>query len=151
MDGDAEVERRAGPCNQEKEIMTTTIRSFAAAMLLTAVMLFAANAATAACTAVKVTNNLNCDVQLCLFDAATAATICTNVPAGATVIVNIPAGFTISGGVSAGHNRYRFGANGCTVCYAQVGPAALCCGEVCYDPTTCHITIGVCTQAICNP
>jgi hypothetical protein len=106
----------------------------------------------AQCARISATNNLNCDIQLCLV-GTNGAEICTGIPSGATVSIVSPTTFTPIGVKSAGGNTYTFStATGCTVCFNQITPAAVrCCGTVCFDRSACTITVGACTSTICNP
>ncbi|MBS1914473.1 MAG: hypothetical protein JST22_20960 [Bacteroidetes bacterium] len=133
---------------------STTMRTFpafAAAMLLAIAGLFVSSAANAQCTSLTVSNNVSCDLRLCLFRSNTVATVCVDVPAGGTVVLALPPGFVPDGGVSRGGNRYRFTATGCTLCYEQITSTVVpCCAEVCYDPVACTININPCTSAVCG-
>jgi hypothetical protein len=138
----------------EINIMTTCKRALAPIIvgaLFCLATLLSAGTARAQCGSVAATNNLQCDIQLCLYSATGAALVCTNIPAGATVTIVFPAAFNPTGAVSLGGNQYPFSATGCTVCFRQrTATVVPCCGEVCFDRANCTMTVGPCTSAICN-
>jgi hypothetical protein len=129
----------------------TTVAMIAGALVMIAA-LFSAGTASAQCNSVVVTNNLGCNLQLCLYSPTGVAPVCWGIPAGGPTVITFPAGFVPAGAVSSGGNRYAFGADGCTKCFSftTTGPVR-CCGVVCWDPHSCSITINPCTTPTCNP
>lgn len=135
-------------------VIRRSLYPFILGMLVVAGIFFAAESAQAQCNSISITNNLNCDVVLCLYNASSAASICSPIiPAGGTGSITVPAGWTPTGGVSQSGVRYPFdNATGCTDCYRQITSSAVkCCGVVCYDRATCSIKIGPCPTTVCNP
>jgi len=137
--------------------MSTVIRKslypLIAGMLVWVGLFLSTESAQAQCDSLTITNNVGCDLVLCLYNASTAAHLCSPIiPPGGTAVIYPPAGWVPSGGVSQGGIRYPFSATGCTVCYRQITSTAVrCCAEVCYDPIACTITVRPCSTAVCNP
>jgi hypothetical protein len=123
------------------------------AALACIVMLAGSGTARAQCTTVTVNNTAACSVNLCLYDiTGTTPQECWFIPNNGPVRITFPAGFSPDGVVSNAGKRYAFDAAGCSVCYTQttVTPV-VCCATVCYDASTCTITIAPCTQTVCYP
>ena len=126
--------------------MTTVIRRSMAliifSLLLSLGMVLSASRAHAQCASITVTNNLPCDLELCLYSTNVVVPLCFNIPANSVTVINLPATFNVAGVVSAGGNRYGFPAvtGGCTRCFIQRS-ACVCCGEVCFDRANCTISI----------
>ncbi|HVZ39252.1 MAG TPA: hypothetical protein VHI13_08255 [Candidatus Kapabacteria bacterium] len=133
--------------------MTTTIRRSIAVATVAAFAWLTMFASTGtACSRVKVTNNLKCDLQLCLYSLTGAAPQCWSIPQGGPTTIVFPAGFVPAGAVSAAGTLFPFNGDGCTDCFTFTTAGVVpCCGVVCYDPDACSITINLCTQAHCNP
>ena len=131
--------------------MQTRIRFAALAVVLVSVMALAAltNTQTAraqACVVTNVTNNTACALNLCMYDAG-GAIRCWNIPVGGPTGIAL-GGFLPVGVISAAGVQRPFGLGGCTVCTALRGPGGICCGQVCYSPAACTITITACGPCV---
>ncbi len=135
--------------------MTTSSLRISPAALIAAFVLFLAMSgvglAQVLCPAVKVNNQTNCTINLCLYDSLAGVVTCHMIPAGApNTPFPFPAGFVPTGVQTASGNHYAFPAQppspACTPCI-NLGPlGAVCCATVCYDQTTCRILISNCAS-----
>ena len=148
--------------------MTNRSRSFSFAAVFAALMLIVAVAAEAQvawnppCGVTTIRNlSPNCPAQLAL--RANAALPIYNIPAGGTIVVPTPPpGLIINGVDSLGPITSPVVAPGpvatcgCaigdfTVCCVTLPPAPGCCFDVCFDRTTCTITLRPALCLVCQP
>jgi hypothetical protein len=129
------------------------IKALIVAAALVCLALFGnVGSALAQCTSITVTNNLDCNLTLCLYNPTAATQPCFNIPTGGPTVINLPPGFIPVGAVSAAGAELPFGANGCTPCFSHLTTLPyMCCGVVCYNPRACTITIGHCVSTHCTP
>lgn len=148
--------------------MVVRSRFSVAAIFAAAALFLGAAGARAQCTVIAVTNNLPGSVDLTLVDQTVMppATATKTIPVGGATAFVLPAGFTVSGFNGATGVFHAFPAQpprpacamtgtGVAACVALPAtpppPPSVWCAYVCYNDSTCTMTLTSCPSNICTP